>query len=244
MNDVVSPPSKPWQSIVLTLFPEMFPGTLQYSLAGKALQQKIWSIETMNIRDFAVNRHRSVDDTPFGGGAGMVMRADIVDSALQEARRQAPHLPLIYLTPRGQRLTQKIVADIAKTPGAIILCGRYEAVDERLLEEWQPQEISLGDFVLSGGEPAAIALLEACIRLLPGVLGQPESLTEESFSAGLLEYPQYTKPAIWKDRGVPDVLLSGNHQRIKAWRQKQAEEITKKRRPDLWQDYKGTVDGK
>ena len=151
---------------------------------------------------------------------------------------------MIYLTPRGQRLTQKIVADIAKTPGAIILCGRYEAVDERLLEEWQPQEISLGDFVLSGGEPAAIALLEACIRLLPGVLGQPESLTEESFSAGLLEYPQYTKPAIWKDRGVPDVLLSGNHQRIKAWRQKQAEEITKKRRPDLWQDYKGTVDGK
>lgn len=244
MDNTVPLSSPPWHAIVLTLFPEMFPGTLQYSLAGKALQQKIWSLDTINIRDFAVNRHRSVDDTPFGGGAGMVMRADILDLALQQAKQQASHLPLIYLTPRGQRLSQKIVADIAKTPGVIILCGRYEGVDERLLEEWHPQEISLGDFILPGGEPAALALLEACVRLLPGVLGQPESLTEESFSSGLLEYPQYTKPAIWKNRPVPPILLSGNHQHIKAWRQKQAEEITQSRRPDLWQDYNNRDDHK
>ena len=234
--------ARTWTARVLTIFPEMFPGLLGQSLAGKALERGLWSLETLDIRSFAEDRHRSVDDTPFGGGAGMVMRADVIDRALGEAidrdEEAGGGSPVIYLSPRGRRLDQDRVREIAAEPGVILLCGRYEGVDQCVLEARKVEEISLGDFVLSGGEPAAFALIDACIRLLPGVMGADASLDEESFEAGLLEYPHYTRPAEWCGRAVPDVLLSGHHKKIRAWRRAEAERITRERRPDLWAGYR------
>lgn len=224
-----------WTATVLTIFPEMFPGPLAVSLAGKALERGLWRLETVDIRQFARDKHASVDDAPFGGGAGMVMRPDVVDAALVSAGDATRRL--VYLTPRGRPLDQDRVRDVAAGPGVTVLCGRYEGVDERVLEAWAPEEISLGDFVLSGGEPAAIALIDACVRLLPGVMGAAESGEEESFEEGLLEYPHYTRPREWNGRAVPEALLSGHHERIRAWRRARAEEITRRRRPDLWARY-------
>ena len=220
---------------MLTLFPEMFPGPLAHSLAGKALTEGLWSLDAVNIRDFATDRHSTVDDTPFGGGPGMVMRADVIDAAIDDAAIAGA--PLVYLTPRGTPLSQEIAAELADGPGVTLICGRYEGVDQRVLDARDVTEISLGDFVLSGGEPAALALLDACVRLLPGVMGAEASLEEESFARGLLEYPHYTRPAEWCGRKVPDVLLSGHHRNIYAWRMEQAEIITQARRPDLWDRY-------
>ena len=220
---------------MLTLFPEMFPGPLAHSLAGKALTEGLWSLDAVNIRDFATDRHSTVDDTPFGGGPGMVMRADVIDAAIDDAAIAGA--PLVYLTPRGTPFSQEIAAELADGPGATLICGRYEGVDQRVLDARDVTEISLGDFVLSGGEPAALALLDACVRLLPGVMGAEASLEEESFARGLLEYPHYTRPAEWCGRKVPDVLLSGHHRNIYAWRMEQAEMITQARRPDLWDRY-------
>ncbi len=220
---------------MLTLFPEMFPGPLAHSLAGKALTEGLWSLDAVNIRDFATDRHSTVDDTPFGGGPGMVMRADVIDAAIEDAAIAGA--PLVYLTPRGTPLSQEIAAELADGPGVTLICGRYEGVDQRVLDARDVTEISLGDFVLSGGEPAALALLDACVRLLPGVMGAEASLEEESFARGLLEYPHYTRPAEWCGRKVPDVLLSGHHRNIYAWRMEQAEMITQARRPDLWDRY-------
>lgn len=224
-----------WTAKVLTLFPEMFPGPLAHSLAGKALTEGLWSLDAVNIRDFATDRHSTVDDTPFGGGPGMVMRADVIDAAIDDAAIAGA--PLVYLTPRGTPLSQEIAAELADGPGVTLICGRYEGVDQRVLDARDVTEISLGDFVLSGGEPAAVALLDACVRLLPGVMGAEASLEEESFARGLLEYPHYTRPAEWCGRKVPDVLLSGHHRNIYAWRMEQAEMITQARRPDLWDRY-------
>jgi len=224
-----------WTAKVLTLFPEMFPGPLAHSLAGKALADGLWSLDAVNIRDFATDRHNTVDDTPFGGGPGMVMRADVIDAAIEDAA--LADAPLVYLTPRGTPLSQDIAAKLADGPGVTLICGRYEGIDQRVLDARDVTEISLGDFVLSGGEPAALALLDACVRLLPGVMGAEASLEEESFARGLLEYPHYTRPAEWCGRKVPDVLLSGHHRNIDAWRTEQAEMITQARRPDLWDRY-------
>jgi len=221
-----------WDVRVLTIFPEMFPGPLGESLAGKAAADGLWSLRAVNIRDFAPDRHGTVDDSPFGGGPGMVMRPDVVHAAL-ESVADAPG-PVIYLTPRGRPLDQALVRELAQGPGMTVLCGRYEGVDERVLEAHAVIEVSLGDFVLSGGEPAALALIDACVRLLPGVMGDEASLEEESFQAGLLEYPHYTRPAEWLGRPVPEVLLSGHHEKIRAWRREQAERVTRERRPDLW----------
>jgi tRNA (guanine37-N1)-methyltransferase len=201
-------------------------------LAGKALREGIWRLETVDIRDFARDKHRSVDDAPFGGGPGMVMRPDVVDAAIEGAGGCGP---LVYLSPRGRLLDQQRVRALAEGPGVRLLCGRFEGVDERVLEARQVEEVSLGDFVLSGGEPAALALLDACVRVLPGVVGAAESLAEESFERGLLEYPHYTRPQVWQERAVPEPLLSGHHEKIRAWRLARAEEVTKERRPDLWQ---------
>ena len=230
---------KPWTARVLTLFPEMFPGPLGQSLAGKALEKGLWRLETSDIRSFATDKHKTVDDTPFGGGAGMVMRPDVVDAAL-EAATQDGLGPAIYLTPRGQRVEQALVRDWAAGPGMVLLCGRYEGLDERVIQSRGLLEISLGDIVLSGGEPAALAMIDACVRLLPGVMGAEETLEEESFERGLLEYPHYTRPAEWKGQMVPEVLLSGHHEKIRAWRLAQAEAATKLRRPDLWTAYEKT----
>jgi tRNA (guanine37-N1)-methyltransferase len=225
-----------WTARVLTLFPEMFPGPLGQSLAGKALERGDWTLEAIDIRDFATDKHRTVDDTPFGGGPGMVMRPDVVDAALDHAMRDGL-APAIYLTPRGKVLDQALVKELSAGPGVVLLCGRYEGLDERVIEARGLKEVSLGDFVLSGGEPAAIALIDAAVRLLPGVMGAEETLEEESFEAGLLEYPHYTRPAEWCGRAVPDVLMSGHHEKIKAWRKLQAEQTTESRRPDLWAAY-------
>jgi tRNA (guanine37-N1)-methyltransferase len=213
----------------------MFPGPLAHSLAGKALTEGLWSLDAVNIRDFATDRHSTVDATPFGGGPGMVMRAEVIDAAIDDAAIAGA--PLVYLTPRGTPLSQEIAAELADGPGVTLICGRYEGVDQRVLDAREVTEISLGDFVLSGGEPAALALLDACVRLLPGVMGAEASLEEESFARGLLEYPHYTRPAEWCGRKVPDVLLSGHHRNIYAWRMEQAEMITQARRPDLWDRY-------
>ena len=229
-----------WTAKVVTIFPEMFPGPLGHSLAGTALEKGIWALETVDIRDFASDKHRSVDDAPFGGGPGMVMRPDVVDAAVtyakegRNAKASTPDLPFIYLTPRGRPLDQERVTELAAGPGMIVLCGRFEGVDQRVLEAQAAEEISLGDFVLSGGEPAALVMLDACLRLLPGVMGKGASLEEESFERGLLEYPHYTRPQEWQGRKVPEVLTSGHHEKIAAWRKSQAEEITRERRPDLW----------
>lgn len=232
---MASKKTKTWHARVLTLFPEAFPGPLGVSLAGKALKDGLWELETVNIRDFAGDKHRTVDDAPFGGGPGMVMRADVVDAAL--AAGGEAKMPVIYLSPRGKLLTQARVKELASGPGVTVLCGRFEGIDERVIAARGIEEISLGDFVLAGGEVAAMALLEACVRLLPGVVGAEESLAEESFERGLLEYPHYTRPQDWQGRSVPEVLVSGDHGKIKAWRLAQAEEITKRRRPDLWASY-------
>jgi tRNA (guanine37-N1)-methyltransferase len=224
----------PWTASVITLFPEMFPGPLGHSLAGRALEECRWRLEAIGLREFATDRHRTVDDVPFGGGAGMVMRPDVVARAIDAARAEGAERPAVYLTPRGRRLTQSWVEALAGGPGVVILCGRFEGVDQRVVEARGLEELSLGDLVLSGGEPAAIALIDACVRLLPGVVGAPASLNEESFARDLLEYPHYTRPQVWEGRPVPEVLISGHHARIRAWRREQAESITKCRRPDLW----------
>jgi tRNA (guanine37-N1)-methyltransferase len=216
---------------VLTLFPDMFPGPLAYSLAGRALQSALWSLQAVNIRGFATDRHRTVDDTPFGGGAGMVLRPDVVDAAVASV---ADERPLVFLTPRGGPLTQHDAQRYATGPGIILLCGRYEGVDQRVIEARRMQEVSIGDYVLSGGELAALVVLDAVVRLLPGVMGAEESAEEESFLHGLLEYPHYTRPAEWQGRRVPDMLLSGDHAAVAAWRRAEAERLTRERRPDLW----------
>ncbi len=231
----------PFAVRVLTIFPAMFPGPLGHSLAGRALEDGIWGLETVDIRDFARDKHRSVDDTPFGGGAGMVMRPDVVGDALAAVARSGT--PLIYLSPRGRLLDQARVRALASGPGMNLLCGRFEGVDERVLEAYEVEELSLGDFVLSGGEPAAIALIDACVRLLPGVVGQSESLAEESFAGGLLEYPHYTRPREWRGRAVPEALSSGHHERIREWRMAAAERATRERRPDLWRRYRQRTEG-
>jgi tRNA (guanine37-N1)-methyltransferase len=220
-----------WTARVLTLFPEMFPGPLAHSLAGRALKDGIWALETVDIRDFASDKHATVDGSPFGGGPGMVMRPDVVDAALEAAQ---PATRPIYLTPRGRPLDQERVRELAGAPEITVLCGRFEGVDERVLEARDLEQISLGDFVLSGGEPAAIALIDACVRLIPGVMGAVESVEEESFEEDLLEYPHYTRPEDWQGHKVPELLLSGHHERIRTWRREAAERTTRERRPDLW----------
>ena len=223
-----------WHATVLTLFPAMFPGPLGQSLAGRALNAGLWRLDVRDIRDAATDRHRTVDDTPFGGGAGMVMRPDVLDAAIGPDDGR----PLLYLTPRGQPLRQSRIRALAAGPGATLICGRYEGVDQRVLDARNVEEVSIGDYVLSGGELPALVLLDACVRLLPGVMGADDSATEESFSANLLEYPHYTRPAEWQGRRVPDILLSGHHAAIAAWRQDQAEATTRARRPDLWQAHR------
>jgi len=225
---------RPWTGVALTLFPEMFPGPLSASLAGQGLKKGLWALETVDIRAFARDKHASVDDAPFGGGAGMVMRPDVVDAAIGQTEEQWAALPLVYLTPRGRPLTQSRVRELASGPGVRLLCGRYEGIDERVLEARRPEEISVGDYVLSGGEMAALVLMDACVRLIPGVMGSEASAEEESFEAGLLEYPHFTRPQNWQGRDVPDVLVSGHHEKIRDWRKARSEEITKTRRPDLW----------
>ena len=222
-----------WHATALTLFPPMFPGALGLSLAGRALAAGLWRLDVQDIRDATTGRHRTVDDTPFGGGAGMVMRPDVLDAAIGPDDGR----PLLYLTPRGQPLTQERVRALATGPGVRLICGRYEGVDQRVLDMRGAEEVSIGDYVLSGGELPALVLLDACVRLLPGVMGAEASSEDESFSAGLLEYPHYTRPAEWRGHAVPEVLLSGHHGAIAAWRRTQAEQITRARRPDLWRRH-------
>lgn len=226
-----------WHATALTLFPEMFPGTLGLSLAGRALREGRWRLDAKQIRDFAADKHRTVDDTPCGGGAGMVMRPDVVDAACAAALAEGPERPLVYLTPRGRLLDQALVRELSAGPGVILVCGRYEGLDQRVIEARAMREVSVGDFVLSGGEPAALLLLDACVRLLPGVMGGADSAEEESFSdprGALLEYPHYTRPVQWQGRAVPEVLLSGHHAAVAKWRREMAEAATRERRPDLW----------
>ena len=227
--------NKKWLASVLTVLPEMFPGPLGISLSGKALAEEKWSLQTIDIRKFSTTRYGSVDDTPAGGGPGMVMRADILGSAIDSVERDGR--PMILLSPRGVPLTQARSRALAQGPGVVLLCGRYEGIDERVIEARGLQEISLGDFVLSGGEIAAMALIDACVRLLPGVVGDDASLDEESFEDGLLEYPHYTRPPVWEGREIPSVLMSGHHQRIRDWRRERSIELTKARRPDMWDAY-------
>jgi len=222
-----------WAAEILTLYPEMFPGPLGHSLAGRALAEGIWSLEAVQIRDFAADRHRSVDDTPAGGGAGMVMRADVLARAVDHVLERRPDAPLLAMTPRGRPLDQALVRALAAGTGVSVLCGRFEGIDERLFEARPIVPVSIGDYVLSGGETAAFVLLDACVRLLPGVMGAPTSGEEESFEAGLLEYPHYTRPFEWEGRRIPEVLRSGDHAKIAAWRKAKAEEETRLRRPDL-----------
>ncbi len=230
-----------WHAAVLTLFPGMFPGPLGFSLAGRALDEGRWSMGVHDLRPFGLGRHRAVDDTPCGGGAGMVLRPDVLHDAIGAVRARPGNagLPLVYPTPRGRRLDQDAVRRFAAGPGMLVLCGRFEGVDERVLEAHAAEEVSAGDYVLSGGECAALSLLDACVRLLPGVMGSGESAREESFTDGLLEYPQYTRPTDWDGRKVPAVLLGGNHAAIAAWRREQSEMATRARRPDLWRARAG-----
>jgi tRNA (guanine37-N1)-methyltransferase len=223
-----------WRASVLTIFPEMFPGPLGVSLPGKALAAGLWSLQALNIRDFATDKHASVDDTPAGGGPGMVMKADVLARAIDAAGADRPRL---LMSPRGVPLAQARVEALAKGPGVIVVCGRYEGIDERVIAARQLEEISIGDFVLAGGEIAACALIEACVRLIPGVIGKEASRTEESFADGLLEYPQYTRPAEFEGRTIPEALTGGDHAKVAAWRREQAEKLTRERRPDLWARY-------
>lgn len=222
-----------WRASVLTLFPEMFPGPLGVSLVGQALEVGVWSLATHQIRDFGLGRHRQVDDTPAGGGAGMVLRADVLGAAIDAARGGNPDSPLVYLSPRGRPFDQALTKEFAAGPGLVLLAGRFEGVDERVIEGRGLMEVSIGDYVLSGGELAAMVMIDACVRLLPGVLGAAESLAHESFEGGLLEYPQYTRPRDWEGRSIPEVLLSGDHKAIADWRRAEAQRITAERRPDL-----------
>ena len=221
-----------WRAAVLTIFPEMFPGPLGTSLAGRALAAGIWSLEVTDIRDHATDKHRSVDDTPAGGGPGMVMRADVLARAIDAAAND--RRPRLLMSPRGKPLTQARVAQLAKDEGAVIICGRFEGIDERVIAGRGLEEVSIGDYVLSGGEIAALAVVDACVRLLPGVMGSEISGSEESFSEGLLEYPHYTRPQVFEGRPIPEILLSGDHAKIAAWRRAEAERLTRERRPDLW----------
>ncbi len=231
-----------WRASMLTIFPEMFPGPLGVSLAGKALAAGLWSLEAIDIRAYADDRHRSVDDTPAGGGPGMVMRADVLARAIDAAGDDGR--PRLLMTPRGAPLTQARVEALAQGPGAVVVCGRFEGVDERLIAARGLEEISIGDYVLAGGEIAAMVLVEACVRLLPGVMGKAASAHEESFAAGLLEYPQYTRPQVFEGREIPGVLTSGDHGRVAAWRRAEAERLTRERRPDLWAAYCAAKSGK
>jgi tRNA (guanine37-N1)-methyltransferase len=222
-----------WRATVLTLFPEMFPGPLGVSLAGKALASGLWELEPRDIRDSATDRHRSVDDTPAGGGPGMVLRADVLAAAIDAADADQSRTRLL-MSPRGRPLTQSLVAELAAGPGPLVVCGRFEGVDQRVIEARNLEEISIGDYVLSGGEIAAMALIDACVRLLPGVMGKQASGEDESFSEGLLEYPQFTRPQEFEGRGIPEILISGDHAKVAAWRKAEAEVLTRARRPDLW----------
>ncbi|NNF76699.1 MAG: tRNA (guanosine(37)-N1)-methyltransferase TrmD [Rhizobiales bacterium] len=226
-----------WAATVLTLYPEMFPGPLGHSLAGRGLKEEIWSLETVNIRDHATDKHATVDDTPAGGGAGMVLKPDVLAAAIDAAADKRPR-PKLLMSPRGAPLTQKRVLQLAEGPGAIIICGRFEGVDERVIEARNLEEVSVGDYVLSGGEPAAMVLMDAVVRLLPGVMGNVLSAEAETFSGGLLEYPHYTRPRMWEGLEIPEVLLSGDHGRIAKWRAERSEELTQNRRPDLWAAHK------
>jgi tRNA (guanine37-N1)-methyltransferase len=231
-----------WRASVLTIFPDMFPGPLGLSLAGKALASGLWGLEPVDIRAHATDRHRTVDDTPAGGGPGMVMKADVLARAVDAVAANDPR-PRLLMSPRGAPLTQAKVATLAKGPGAVILCGRFEGIDERLIAARDFEEVSVGDYVLSGGETAAFVLIDACVRLLPGVMGKEASGVEESFTQGLLEYPHYTRPQVFEGQGIPEILTSGDHARIAAWRRAEAERLTRERRPDLWAKYekpKGT----
>ncbi len=228
-----------FHATILTLYPEMFPGPLGVSLAGRAQEEGKWALDAVQIRDFAIDKHRTVDDTPAGGGAGMVLRVDVLAAAVDHARQGNPDSPVLAMTPRGRPLTQARVRELAAGPGVIVLCGRFEGFDERIFDARKVEEVSVGDIVLSGGEPAAIMLLDACIRLLPGVMGAPSSGSEESFENGLLEYPHYTRPQEWDGRTIPEVLRSGDHAKIAAWRKSQSEIDTRSRRPDLWERHEG-----
>ncbi|ETX29986.1 tRNA (guanosine(37)-N1)-methyltransferase TrmD [Roseivivax isoporae] len=233
-----------WTAQVVTLMPEAFPGVLGLSLTGRALKDRLWQLDTVALRDFGEGRHRNVDDTPAGGGAGMVLRADVMGRALDEARaRMDRAAPLIYLSPRGRPFDQEMARRLAAGPGATLICGRFEGLDQRLIDAYDVAEVSMGDFVLTGGEIAAQALIDACVRLLPGVLSNAASAEEESFSDGLLEHPHYTRPAEWRGRPIPEALLSGNHARIAAWRRDEAERLTRARRPDLWAAHLARRDG-
>ncbi len=239
---------KPWHATILTLFPEMFPGPLTHSIAGKALEKQLWQLSAINIRDFAKDRHRTVDDTPYGGGTGLVLMPNIVDEALTAAENlydDADSTQFIYVTPRGKPLTQAMLRNWTSTKkGVVILCGRYEGIDDRVITHWREEknliEISIGDYILSGGEIATFVLLDACVRLLPGVLIKEDATTSESFEDGLLEFPQYTKPRVWNARKIPEVLLSGDHGKIAKWRKQSSEQVTQKRRPDLWDLHKAS----
>lgn len=233
-------PAGLWTIQVITLFPQAFPGVLGLSLTGKALAERRWLLDPIDLRPFGEGRHRNVDDTPAGGGAGMVLRADVMGAAIDEARaRSRVALPLIYLSPRGAPITQERAQKLADGPGATLICGRFEGLDQRVIDHYGVEELSLGDFVLSGGEIAAQALIDAALRLRPGVLGNAVSTEEESFSNGLLEHPQYTRPADWRGLPIPEVLLSGDHGKVAQWRQSQSEALTRERRPDLWKKHEG-----
>lgn len=232
----------PFRATVLTLYPEMFPGPLGVSLAGRALAEGAWQLDAVQIRDFATDKHRTVDDTPAGGGAGMVLKVDVLAAAIDHARTLNPAAPVLAMTPRGKPITQERIRELAAGPGVTILCGRFEGFDERIFEGRAVEEVALADIVLSGGEPAALAILDACIRLLPGVMGAPSSGIEESFESGLLEYPHYTRPVEWEGRTIPEVLRSGDHAKIAAWRKSQSEDHTRLRRPDLWERHGGVRD--
>ena len=225
-----------WQAQIFTLYPEFFPGPLSKGLYGKALEKKIWNLKVVNIRDAAEDKHKTVDDTPFGGGAGMLLKADILARSIDKNLKDNSRI--FYLSPRGKKFDQKLAKELSKEKSINLICGHFEGIDQRVIESRNIQEVSLGDFVLSGGESAAFVILDSILRLLPGVLGNEKSVEEESFENGLLEYPQYTKPQIWEEKTVPDVLLSGDHAKIKDWRLSQSEAITRDRRPDLWQKYK------
>ncbi len=224
-----------WTAKIITLFPQAFPGVLGESLTGKALKDGLWQLQTYDLRSYGIGKHRNVDDTPAGGGAGMVLRADVLEQAIMDVHRSTRGVaPLVYLSPRGRRFDQQMAQNWARADGVTLLCGRFEGVDERILQHYNIQEVSLGDFVMTGGEIAAQAMIDATVRLLPGVLGNADSAVDESFSAGLLEHPQYTKPAEWQGLPIPEVLLSGNHAKIAEWRKQMSLKITKERRPDLW----------